>query len=225
MISSLDPLGDGLSLVELVGHVGDDSSVVRSARVSFAGDGRPFDEERDGRLIRFLLENGHWSPFEHPHITLHVRCPIFVARQWMRHSSWSFNEISRRYTSEEIEFYVPRLWRGQSGSNRQASEGEVEIGSLSKRYEEHLRDSLFLYRSLLERGAAREMARMVLPQSLYTRMYATASLRSALHFLSARLGEDAQHEIRLYAGSVSKILEGLFPVTLSCYRELYELSS
>lgn len=212
----LDPLGDGASVVELVDHMGNDASVVRAARVSFANDDQPFDAERDAKLIRYLADNRHGTPFEHTSVTFHVAAPIFVVRQWHRHRMFSYNEVSRRYTSEEIRFYAPgdQEWRAQGKSNRQSSEGRagdsVEAHFI---YEEQVRSAKKAYYDMLDCGVAREQARMVLPQSLYTRMYVTGNLRSFAHFHGLRADEHAQPEIRVYAEAMGEILGDFFPIS------------
>lgn len=214
--------------VRLIDHMGDDLSVIRAARVSYGkAPGEEFDEEKDGRLLRYLLKHGHWSPFEHATVTFGVRLPIFVARQWMRHYSWSFNEISGRYKELPTEFYVPRDWRGQSTTNKQGS-GEP-LGALNQlsadyAYQYALDDVVSAYQTLLNLGVAREQARAILPVSTYTEFYATANLRNILHFLSSRTAPDAQQEIREYAEKVDEIVYQLFPHTIEAWDEVRGVS-
>ncbi len=212
----LDPLGDGLSTVQLIDRIGDDGRIVDAARVSLAGDGREWREEADPRLIRYMLKHGHWSPFEHCVVTLMVKCPLFIRAQWMRHRSMSFNEISARYTEVPDEFYTPVLFRAQSSNNRQASvdpAGRIDQATCHAFYHDAIKESVEVYRRLLEEGVTREQARAVLPQAAYTRFYVTANLRSWLHFLAQRDHPGAQHEMILYARAVRDLLEPLFPVT------------
>ncbi len=219
MAKKINPLGDGYSLVELVDYMGSDASVVRAARVSFAGDftDRPFEE--DEKLIRYLAEHNHGTPFEHTSATFHVSLPIFVVRQWHRHRiGVSYNEVSRRYTSEEIAVYKPHEWRMQAEKNRQASEGVLTYAyaeMADRVYVEAVDRALDAYDRLISLGVAREQARMVLPQSLYTRMYFTGNLRSFAHFYALRADLHAQPEIRAYADALGEILSLLFPVSWS----------
>lgn len=214
---SYDPLGDGKSLVELTDHMGDDYSVVRAARVSYSGDTEKRPVADDERLIRYLAKHEHFSPFEHTSITFHVAAPLFVVRQWHRHRAFSYSEVSRRYTAEDIRFYVPLEWRVQSESNRQAS-GAVKDRSHTwledDRYLSVVQAAVEVYMWMVnERGIAREQARMVLPQSMYTRMYCTGNLRSFAHFYKLRADEHAQDEIRQYALAIGEILKELYPVS------------
>jgi len=204
-------LGDGYGMVEAVDSLGSDDTVVRAARVSYANDEVEKDPEADTRLIRYLARNGHYTPFEHCVLTLHVVCPLFIARQWMRHRAFSYNEISRRYTSEEIRFYIPKTWRRQAEDNRQASHGELATKVPTHLLFKHVDAAASLYEELLEIGVAREQARMVLPQNLYTRYYVTGDLRNWAHFVRLRIAPDAQYEMQLYAKAVRDILYWTFP--------------
>lgn len=249
-----DPLGDGISRVEYIDHMGGDAAVVQAARVSFANDEMsptliggmrmsedelrelerpteeilellrqrpelPFDEERDTKLIRYLARNNHWSPFEHVLVKHHIVTPIFVARQWHRHWTWSYNEMSRRYTEEDIQFYKPNDWRGQAASNRQASAGFIgsQAGYIDGIYETFLNQAQHLYEELLNQQVAREMARMVLPQATYTRFYGTVNLRSIMHFCAIRDDPHAQWEIQRFAQDLSQIARMIAPVTMEAY--------
>lgn len=218
---TLDPLNDGVSELELIDSAGCDLSVVRAARVSTARDGR---EEGARRLIRFLVREGHFSPFEHTFLTFRAKAPLFVVGQWHRHRvGWSYNQQSRRYTSDGLEFYAPSEWRRQNqGGNRQTSgeafgEGDSEL--LQSLAIGAARDSERLYNAMLDAGAAREMARMVLPQSLYSSFYATCNLRSLRHFLTLRQASDAQQEIRAYADGMRQLAEPLFPLSFAAFDE------
>lgn len=215
---------ESLGRVELIDSMGDDLSIIRAARVSYGKTpGEEFDEQKDGRLMRYLLKNGHWSPFEHTSLTFRVECPIFIARQWMRHRSWSFNEYSARYKEVEDKFYLPVMWRTQSKDNKQMSGDDlslltavaadaVAVEALIKSYE--------VYKELLEMGVAREQARSVLPVGAYTEFYATANVRSVLHFLEQRLHPHAQMEIRHLAEQVLFDTKQKFPHTILAWEEL-----
>ena len=211
--------------VEYVSHVGSDVSAIRAARVSTGKDleSKEFDVEKDGRLLSFLLRNGHWSPFEHSQVTFRVKAPIFIARQWMRHRSWVFNELSGRYAELPAEFWIPGEWYEQNPNRKQCAGKPIESARRQARlmdlYEDSVRDCAYTYNTLLRAGVAREQARAVLPVSTYTHFYATASLRSILHFLDLRLHPDAQTEMMDYAAKVQDIVHDLFPRTLLAWFE------
>lgn len=211
---SYDPLNDGLSRLELVDSMGCDDSIVRAARVSYSGDDTTGkDPERDRKLLRYLLDNGHTSPLEHTAVTFHVKCPLFVRSQWHRHRMASYNEVSRRYTSEEIEFYFPPLLRAQDTKNKQGSLESIKNLELTSLLHDQTKMAYDAYQMLIDAGVGREQARMVLPQNLYTRFYYTANLHSILHFYRLRADEHAQWEIRVYAEAIGEIMSNLFPVT------------
>lgn len=245
---SVDPLRDGLSKVELIDSMGTDESIVRAARVSYAKDANPRghrnklreffklpstkrrerDEQaaKDAKLIDFLVRNRHTSPLEHTYLTFHIKCPLFVRSQWHRHRMWSYNEVSRRYTSEELEFYVPpsTAWRKQNKTgNKQGSE-EGDIESIVRHYytlraNDIARDTLQLYNQMVEDGVAREQARMILPQNLYTRFYASANLHSVAHFVNLRSDPHAQWEIRVFSNAIDEMMRERFPVTWRAVEE------
>lgn len=215
---------DSLGSVEHIDHMGSDLSIIRAARVSYgATPGEEFDEKKDGRLMRYLLRNGHWSPFEHATMTFRVEAPIFVARQWMRHRSWSFNEYSARYKEVEERFYLPHEWRKQSSDNKQMSEGQLGVEDSNEAdliAEVLLRTAQESYRHLLRLGVSREQARAFLPVGTSTEFYATASIRSILHFLEQRLHPHAQQEIWHLAMGVLHIAKKYFPHTILAWEGL-----
>jgi thymidylate synthase (FAD) len=225
MTDALDVLDKGQ--VRLIDSMGNDLSVVRAARVSTGS--RPEDaskgEERDAKLIRYLLKHDHGTPFEHNAFTFYVKAPVFVERQWLRHRIGSFNEISGRYTEYEPEFYVPDRARAQAKRNKQGSV-PAEDGELDAALDEAVRstvDHAFgRYQALLERGVARELARIVLPMNLYTEWYWTVNARSLMNFLALRTQEDAQLEIREYARAVETIWSERMPVTHAAWRETFD---
>ena len=202
----------GQGWVGLVQNMGDETTIVNAARVSF---GRRKDSlsDEDVRLLRYLIRHRHTSPFEHVTFTFLVHCPLFVRSQWHRHRTWSFNEISRRYTSVGIEFYLPPVLRRQASDNRQASlDSPVpEQEGLRKTIEEHHRRSLELYNQLLEAGVCREQARGVLPQNLFTTFWGTVDLHNLIHFLELRDAPEAQWEIREYARAIKRLVRPLIP--------------
>lgn len=189
---------------------------------------RKYLEDKDLKLIRYLLEHHHGTPLEHNSLTFLVKCPIFIARQWMRHRISSFNEISGRYVEVKDEFYIPSKFRKQSASNRQASVNE----GLEAAFEEHsqvvykksMEDAFRHYIQLLEAGVCREQARAVLPLATYTEFYWTCNLRSFLHFIELRIHEGAQFEIRCYALAMVEQVKEIFPETIQIWQEIKALT-
>lgn len=210
-------------LVELIDSSGNDQRIVRAARVSFGGDLASNDPEKDKKLIRYLIKNDHTSPLEHVTFTFHVICPIFVARQWMRHRTWSYNEISARYTEVDMDFYFPDEWREQSASNKQASAGPIQNqftqDSLKVSYAEFLARVEVMYNELLDAGVSREMARMVIPQAVMTRFYGTVDLHNLLRFIQLRDHAHAQSEIREYAVAMKEMARSVAPVAVAAWDE------
>ena len=196
--------------------MGDDLSVVNSARVSFGkksdymprvhmGESKVL-QHKDEKLIKYLAEHNHKSPFNHAFATFHVKAPIFVARQLQKHEYMPWNEISRRYVDSEPEFYEPDVWRGRSADKKQGSEGVVDTKTKpTNQY------ALETYRNLLSDGVAPEMARMVLPQSMYTEWYWSGSLYAFSKMCSLRLKNDAQLETQVVAKQISSVMKDLFP--------------
>jgi thymidylate synthase (FAD) len=215
---------DGIGAVEYVDHMGDDLTVVNSARVSFGVEKEELDK-RDKNLINYLIEHKHTSTLEHCTVTFRFTVPLFIRSQHHRHRTWSYNEISRRYTDFNIQFYEPKMFRKQHESNRQASvSGKVGVDELEGYVKELHRRSLGLYETLLEAGVCREQARGVLPQNMYTQYYGTANLGNLLKFIDLRIHEGAQWEIQQVAKALLKMLEELYPVTVSSYRKIREES-
>lgn len=208
--------------VKLVDFMGGDVRAVSAARVSFGGTSK--GEERDKLLIKYLMENKHLSPFEHCYFQFHIKCPIFVARQWMRHRIASYNEISARYTEVKDEFYLPTAFRVQDISNRQGSieSDKLDNAALSKIYEEAIEQSYQAYQKLLKAGVAREMARGILPVAQYTQFYWTVNLRSLLNFISLRADSHAQYEIRVYANAIKEIVKQKMPWSFAAFEALAE---
>jgi len=204
--------------VQYINHMGDDLSVVNSARVSF---GKKSDymqrvhmgepkvlQHKDEKLIKYLAEHQHKSPFNHAFATFHVKAPIFVARQLQKHEYMPWNEISRRYVDSEPEFYEPDVWRGRSADKKQGSDGVVDTKTKpTNQY------ALETYRNLLADGVAPEQARMVLPQSMYTEWYWSGSLYAFAKMCSLRLKEDTQLETQVIAEMISIEMSMKFPVS------------
>ena len=233
--------------VTYIQHMGDDIDVVNAARVSFGKKSRyyygdeaeiaaDFDREweyptfvldKDKKLINYLAEHEHKSPFNHQFATFHVKAPIFVARQLQKHEYMPWNEISRRYVDSEPEFYEPDEWRGRSADKKQGSEGVVTL------YEDHqMRQayhpteinvySLETYNYLLEQGVAPEQARMVLPQSMMTEWYWSGSLFAFAKMCSLRCKDDTQAETRVVADAIDEEMENLYPISWEALREYAE---
>jgi len=229
----IELFGDDIGSVEYISHMGDDLSVVNAARVSF-GSERDSINEKDVKLIKYLMQHNHTSPFEHCTVTMRFVVPLYIRSQHHRHRTWAYNEISRRYTSVDIEFYEPQGFRTQHKSNRQASSEEIINPELGNSYsglipktlytacsavrDHHLR-SVKLYNQLLEGGVCREQARGVLPQNLYTQYYGTVNLHNLLKFVALRTHEGAQWEIQQVAKACLKIAEAHFPESVKAFRE------
>lgn len=209
-------LRDGLGSVELVHSMGDDLTVVNAARKSFNKEHDWF-HDGDYRLMKYLYSNEHMSPFEMVEFMFAVRAPLFVVRQWHRHRTWSYNEVSRRYTSNGMDFYVPSVFRRQSQDNKQGSVGLVtgiDVRELEEDIQEQVNISQDLYHELLEAGVCREQARMVLPQNMMVDFVAKVDLRNLIHFLKLRLDEHAQFEIQQFAAAILLLIMDCVPTAV-----------
>ncbi len=185
-----------------------------AARVSFGNEAGLHSEEQDNKLMNYLADHQHMTPFEYQHATFMIECPLFIRSQIHRHRTFSFNEISRRYTSDDLGFWVPTTWRKQAEKNKQASEGQLEEDEyerLTAAYKVIMESSMSWYKDYLGAGVAREQARAILPQSLLTRFYMGGNLRNWAHFLKLRLDNHAQPEVRIVAQKIEKILFDLWP--------------
>lgn len=199
--------------IDYINHMGDDLSIVNSARVSFGKVKKELDAN-DIKLINYLAKHKHLTPFEHCTLSVKVSCPLFIRSQIHRHRTFSYNEISRRYTSENIEFYEPEVYRKQHDKSKQCSDGEFngrENDKIVQLVEDHHESSLDLYEYLIDQGVAREMARGVLPQNLMTEFWMTGNLRNWVHFLGLRIDAHAQKEVRDVAQPILKIIQKHFP--------------
>jgi len=224
---------DNIGKVDYVQHMGTDLTVVNSARVSFGVEKKELDR-RDKRLINYLIKHKHTSTLEHCSVTFRFTVPLFIRSQHHRHRTWSYNEISRRYTDKDLQFYTPEAFRTQHDSNRQASnENELidpvilpdlhDIGfgtTASMMLVRSTKESVKLFNMLLKSGVCREQARMVLPQNLYTEYYGTVNLGNLLKFIDLRTHEGAQWEIQKLAEACLEIATELWPVTVNSYRNL-----
>ena len=201
--------------IRLVDYMGGDQRVVQAARVSYGEGTKSYRE--DAALIDYLLRNSHTSPFEQVVLTFHVKLPIFVARQWVRHRTARLNEISGRYSVMKDDFYIPKAQdiALQSTDNKQGRSSEAMDQAQAERIQESLakgqREAYISYTSLVEEGIARELARINLPLSLYTEWYWQIDLHNFFHFLKLRLDPHAQKEIRLYAAVLFDIAKKVAP--------------
>jgi len=226
--------GDGIGRVQLVESYGSDKSVVNAARVSFGRMKEELDD-RDRKLIEYLIQHRHTSTLEHCGVTFKFCVPLFVRSQHHRHRTWSYNEISRRYTDVDLRFYEPKAFRTQHKSNRQASNADELIDpqmyfipddpesnkiTASWKMRAHHNHSLALFNQLIEAGVCREQSRGVLPQNLYTEYYGTVNLSNLLKFIDLRTHEGAQWEIQKAAEACLEIATGLFPETVGAYRRI-----
>lgn len=203
--------------VELLNTMGDDLMVVNAARVSFAKESVEFSEQ-DARLVHYLAKHNHTSPFFHPQIQFRIKMPIFVAREWYRHQiGFSRNEVSRRYVSDAPECWVPdvsnfreRDPKAKQGSKETEIESSVEAQTL---FDDTVRQATKAYETLLEMNVAPEIARCLLPQSMYTEFIETASLAAYARLYKLRTSPDAQREIQWYAREIGKFMEDKFPIS------------
>jgi thymidylate synthase (FAD) len=202
----------------LLKHMGDDLDVVNAAKVSFAKESKEFDDN-SVRLIKYLAKHKHMSPFGHCFASFHVKAPIFVARQLVKHKFLRWNEVSRRYVDDEPEFYQPDVWRGKSADKKQGSEGAVG-GPWSLLVDQEAMDTLLLYTGLIKKGIAPEQARMVLPQSTMTEWWWSGSLDAFADMCNLRCKPDTQYETRIVADQISDKMTQLFPVSWSALRGL-----
>ena len=213
-------------LVRLVDSMGGDLSIVRAARVSYDAAARAgTDEGSDARLIDYLWRNRHTTPFEAVILTFEVKAPIFVFRQWHRHRTWSYNELSARYRPLPAEFYVPEVEQigFQSASSKQARDIDGEAPPLRafevELVREHCNRQFVLYQQLLDSGWPKELARSVLPVSTYSHMFATTNLLNLLKFLTLRVDPHAQHEIRVYAEAMRDLARTIAPVAVGAWEK------
>jgi len=202
--------------VKLIDVMGSDKSIVNSARISFSKQVEEV-QSKDEKLIKYLWDNKHTSPFRHATLQFHIKAPLFVLRQWMKHQiGCSWNEVSGRYVEFNADFYLPTNWREQHESNKQGSKGSIadqEKAGLT--YVDSMHFSINRYLELLDLGVCKEQARMVLPLSLYTECYWTASLQAVMHFLELREDHHSQWEIQQYAKAVRSLSSTHFPISLS----------
>lgn len=210
--------------VSLIDSMGDDSSIVHAARVSIVGARAETEEGERKGLLNFLMSNRHASPFEHVVATFMIRCPIFVVREWHRHRTQSYNEMSGRYTVLQPKFYIPAVDRplvqvGKPGAYRFEAGSFEQWQEVKNALEASYQQSWNGYKGMLNAGIAKEVARDCLPLGIYTDFYATANLRNWLGFLSLRTSSDALFEIREAAGKVETQLHKLVPTVMNLWDE------
>ena len=224
---SIELYEDGIGKVEYVQHMGDDLTIVNAARVSFGKEKTELDN-RDKKLIKYLIDHRHTSTLEHNVVTFRFTVPLFVRAQHHRHRTWSYNEISRRYTEINMNFYEPKSFRTQHKSNRQASNldkidpviwpdlADPDYGTqASEAIRNHHKNSLDLFNRLLKEGVCREQARGVLPQNMYSEYYGSVNLNNLIKFISLRSHDGAQWEIQKVAEACHTIASELWPHAMS----------
>lgn len=214
-------MDDEIGFVELMGVFGDDLTVVNAARVSLNKESTEFTD-RDGNLIRYLASHDHLSPFFHPQLRFRIKMPIFIAREWYRHTvGLSRNEVSRRYVDSPPQCWVPDAssLRQRSKSIKQGSKNEeVEQADIwAARIQQHTEQSCALYQELLNAHVAPEIARTVLPQSMYTEFIETGSLYAYIRLIKLRMSPDAQVEIQRYAMAINRFLYQKFPRSYAAF--------
>ena len=201
----------GQGWIGMIDYLGSETTLVNAARVSF-GKMKEDMDDKDVLLLDYLIKNKHTSPLEHMVFTFSIHCPLFVRGQWHRHRTWSYNEISRRYTEVDMEFYTPPKIRAQAANDRQASvETDMDDTALREKISAHNQNSLKIYNELLDAGVCREQARGVLPQNMMVTFWATVDLSNLIHFLDLRDSEHAQWEIREYAIAIKQLLKPIVP--------------
>jgi thymidylate synthase (FAD) len=213
--------------VKYINHMGDDLTVVNAARVSFNKNselectdiqrGNYEMKEGDKNLIRYLAEHKHISPFGHCFASFHVKAPVFVARQLVKHKFLRWNEISRRYVDDEPEFYWPEKWRGRSKNKKQGSEGVVDVNGIAP-FGKVKWETLECYNKLLEAGVCPEQARMILPQSMMTEWYWSGSLDAFVDMCNLRCKPDTQAETSSVAYAIDTYMLGLYPISWAALR-------
>jgi len=186
--------------IELLDHMGDEDTIISAARVSVGAKAKA--KRSNAELLKFLFESGHTSPFEHVHFRFRVKAPIFVLRQWMRHRTFNYSELSMRYTKSDGDFYVPK-----------SMEVPTNI------YRDYMKLGLSVYNYALDRGIPREQARVVLPQSMYSEVIMTVDLNNLIKFLAQREAPEAQKEIQQYAAAMKFLIRPIVPNVIELYEE------
>lgn len=207
-----------MSDVKLVDHMGSDDAICQAARVSYAGGTKSVSDNRG--LIRYLMRHWHNTPFEMVEFKFWVRCPIFVARQWLRHRTASVNEVSARYSILPDEFFLPDKLRVQSTSNKQGGEEPMESDQLLLLKQKASCDLAFhTYHELIDKGCSRELARAHLPVSTFTEFFWKINLHNLFHFLELRMDSHAQREIRDLAEEVFELIKPIVPLAAEAFMD------
>lgn len=214
--------------VRYIDNLGTDKRIVESARVSYGSPSK--GDEQDKKLLEYLYKNHHSSPLEQCSITFNIKLPLFVQAQLVRHRMARLNQRSYRYSEAPDDFYIPKIWRKQDVKNKQGSTNEVfepEIKTnfelsrgnefVSKTFSDYCEQTLQVYKSMINSGVSREMARMILPQNIYTEIYFNIDLNNLTKLLTLRLDEHAQWEIRQYAQAMYEIFKELYPWTAEAF--------
>ena len=201
--------------VRLVDYMGNDAAIVQAARVSYGEGTKSVLEDR--QLIRYLMRHWHTTPFEMVEFKFHVKVPIFVARQWLRHRTASVNELSARYSIVKDDVWVPDIYRKQSTTNKQGSEDSFEDSSAHKSQEHSCEIAFDVYNGLVERGIARELARVHLPQSTFTEFYWKINLHNLFHFLRLRMDDHAQKEIHECSRIIFDLIKPIVPLACEAF--------
>lgn len=199
-VTELNVLDKGF--VRLIDSMGNDSTIAETARISYLG--KSSGDQSDKNIIISLIKNHHTSPLEQVEFRFLVKAPIFVARQWMRHRTWSYNEVSRRYTKKDIDFYIPDF--------------ELEVQRWL--YQKSVNVSYSAYNDLIKLGTKKEVARGVLPVAMYTMFYAKTDLHNLFHFLELRLAAEAQSEIREYANAMYELIKPIVPIAAEAWKNI-----
>jgi len=205
--------------VRYIDHLGSDLRIVESARISYKSPSK--GEDQDKKLLGYLYKNRHTSPFEQCSITYNIKMPIFIMRQFVRHRTFRLNEWSGRYSELVDEFYIPTQWRAADAKNKQGSQvsSELDHAALTQEVKEAHEKAYATYQSLLQKGVARELARAVLPVSIFTEVYVNCDLHNLIHFLQLREDDHAQLEIREMAAAMRVVAEKLYPWTFEAFHK------
>ena len=210
--------------VRLVDHMGSDLSIVRNARVSYDAEWRTGEDTgKDAALIQYLIKNQHTSPFESVVFTFDVKAPIFVLRQWHRHRTWAYSEISARYSELPEEYYVPEVSQIglQSRTNKQmrTDDEHPQAERIQDIISSSCEDSFTMYRTMIKLEVPRELARGVLPVNTFSHMFCTVDLHNLMKFLKLRMHPHAQYEIRVYAQALLDLITPVVPVAVAAFKE------
>ncbi len=211
----------GKGHADLIDVMGDELAIVNAAKVSYSKHATKLTKNNI-KLIKYLWDHRHTTPFEMVEFKFRVKVPIFIRAQWHRHRTWSYNEISRRYTSDDMGFHIPETFRKQAEKNKQGSEGEFndsENEAFRKEMESITKKCFDIYDKWISLGMVREQARMILPQNMWTEYYAKVDLHNLLHFLRLRLDPHAQYEIRVYAEALLELITPIVPNVVEFFKE------